>query len=234
MDEVELVAKGDVQGIVRAEAGAKTALLVSKTIKYGLAGLERFLGVPGTIGGAVYNNAHYLEDLLSAYIKRVEVIDEDGQVKWLKQADCDFGYDYSRFHNTNEVILQAEFLLPKGDVNQSKEKVKQATVYRAKTQPLGKPSSGCIFKNVANNPDLRQRFPQFAQREHVPTGFLIDQAGLKGAAEGDIEVSHKHAAFFVNQGQGTAANVKKLIKRVQAKVEAEYGVRPEPEVFWLE
>lgn len=234
LDEVQLLSKDNEQGLVRAEAGVKTALLVSKTIQYGLAGLERFLGVPGTIGGAVYNNAHYLKDLISTYINRVEIIDEDGQVKWLKQVDCDFEYDHSRFHSTREVILQAEFKLPSGDANQSREIVRQATVYRAKTQPLGKPSSGCIFKNVPNNSSLKKRFPQFAERDYVPTGFLIDQAGLKGVAEGDIEVSHKHAAFFVNLGQAKAENVKKLIEIVQTKVEKEYGVKPEPEVFWLE
>ena len=60
------------------------------------------------------------------------------------------------------------------------------------------PSSGCIFQNVPNNEELKKKFPRFADKKHVPGGFLIDQAGLKGEKEGDIEVSTKHAAFFVN------------------------------------
>lgn len=234
-NHIELISKDEDQGLLRAEAGIKTALFVSRTINdYGLAGLENFLGVPGTLGGAIYNNAHYLEKLLSRYIKRVNIIDEKGDVRWIDKAECDFGYDSSRFHQTNEVILEAEFVLPLGDIEESKSLVKKATLYRAKSQPLAEPSSGCIFKNVLNNEKLKQKFPQFADRRHVPTGFLIDQAGLKGARQGDIEISHKHAAFFINKGQGKAKDVEKLIEKVQSVLEKKYEVKPEPEVFWLE
>ncbi|MBD3250557.1 MAG: FAD-binding protein [Candidatus Pacebacteria bacterium] len=278
-------------GLLRVEAGARTALAVAKSVELGLTGLEYFLGIPGRIGGAVYNNAHYLSDLISDYIKQVEIIDHNGRVRWLSKKECDFAYDHSRFHQTKEVILRVDFLLPKVEqdsggakqsggakgaegsgqpkeilhnevdkqaglkpsvksnrqptqqlsqksnkkaVGKSREKIKQATEYRAKTQPLGLPSSGCIFKNTPNTPELRKKFPQFADKEFVPTGFLIDQAGLKGESVGDIEVSHKHAAFFVNHGQGTANDIKQLLEKVQRTIKQKFNVELEPEVFWLE
>lgn len=219
--------------VVRVGVGTKTALLVKQTVDAGLTGLEFFLGVPGNVGGAVYNNAHYLEDLISEHIYRVEVIQENGEVTWLNREECQFGYDSSRFQRTKEVILQAEFALPAGTKETSQELIRRATLYRAQTQPLGMPSSGCIFQNTPNTPELKQRFPQFADRQHVPGGFLIDQAGLKGAREGDIEVSEKHAAFFVNTGKGTAADIKKLIDRVKTTVKEKFGAELQEEVFWL-
>ncbi|MBT4652101.1 MAG: UDP-N-acetylmuramate dehydrogenase [Candidatus Pacebacteria bacterium] len=215
-------------------AGTKMPLAVKKTIDEGYTGLEYFLGVPGTIGGAIYNNAHYLEDLIGKHVSRVEILNKDGEFQWLSHDECQFAYDYSRFQKTKEIIFRVEFSLVKGDKEKSMALVRKATEYRAKTQPLALPSSGCIFQNVPNNPKLREQFPLFAERQHVPGGFLIDQAGLKGEHEGGIEVSDKHAAFFVNTGQGTAAEVKKLIFRVKSAVKNKFQVELNEEVFWLE
>lgn len=217
----------------RAEAGCKMALLVARTLKENLAGLEYFLGVPGTLGGAVVNNAHYLKDLLDKYIDRVEVITPAGEVKWLSHDECDFAYDHSRFQTSKEVILQVDFLLGKGTPSLSQELVSQATLYRAKTQPLGMPSSGCIFRNVPNNENLKNLFPQFKDRDLVPAGFLIDQAGLKLKKVGDIMVSDKHAAFMVNVGQGTAADIKELIKQVKEVIKNKFNINLQEEVFYL-
>jgi len=214
-------------------AGYKTALFVRQTIDDGLSGLEYFLGVPGRLGGAIYNNAHYLSDLIGTHISRVEVITRTGEVKWLSQAECDFGYDTSVFHQTNDIILQAEFELLPGDKEKSMELVKEATLYRAKTQPLGEPSSGCYFKNTTNTPILKNRFAQFAERRECPSAFLIDQAGLKGTRVGDIEVSQKHAAFFVNKGNGTSQQVLELAQIVRDRVKQEFGVELQEEVFFL-
>lgn len=217
---------------VRAGAGLKTALLVRHAVDAGLSGLEFFLGVPGTLGGAVYNNAHYLKNLISVHINRVEVL-VGGVSRWLSKAECEFGYDSSRFQRTHEVIWQVEFLLPPGDLEFSQERIREATLYRAQTQPLGFPSSGCIFQNVPNTPSLQKQFPRFADQPYVPGGFLIDQAGLKGTRQGDIEVSEKHAAFFVNIGKGTAADIRTLIEKVKQTVKEKFGADLREEVFWL-
>lgn len=219
--------------LVQVGVGYKTALFVRQTIDHNLGGLEYFLGVPGTVGGAIYNNAHYLSDLIGDFIYRVQVITPESHLIWLEHDECDFSYDHSRFQTSGEIVVIAEFALKPGDKEASMAKVIEATRYRAKTQPLGEPSSGCIFQNVPNTDHLRQLFPQFADQQFVPGGFLIDQAGLKGAKEGGIEVSHKHAAFFVNTGQGTAAEVEKLIEKVKNQVKQKFGATLREEVFYL-
>lgn len=222
------------KNLVEAEVGIKTALLVSQTVQMGFAGLEYFLGVPGTLGGAVYNNAHYLGKLLDEHIHQVMIIDRHGNETWLDHDECDFSYDHSRFQKTKEIIWKVRFLLKPGKKEDSLAIIKEATEYRAKTQPLGIPSSGCIFQNVPNNEELKQLFPRFADSEHVPGGFIIDQAGLKGLNHGDIEVSEKHAAWMINKGNGTSDQVKGLIAEVKARVADKFGIKLQEEVFFLE
>lgn len=220
--------------LITVGAGLKTALMVRKSVDAGFKGLEYFLGVPGTVGGAVYNNAHYLQSLIGDHIYQVTVISAQGKIRTLSHQDCDFRYDYSVFQTTSDLIYEVTFQLEPGNKAESLQLIKEATQYRAKTQPLGEPSSGCIFQNVPNSDHLRQLFPQFEDKPFVPGGFLIDQAGLKGAAKGDIEVSHKHAAFFVNKGHGTAQDVKQLIDHVTKTVQTKFEVALQPEVFFLE
>jgi UDP-N-acetylmuramate dehydrogenase len=226
--EVENIGTG-----VRAGAGVKTALLVRQAVDFGYTGLEYFLGVPGTLGGATYNNAHYLQALIAEHISRVEIVDEQGNLRWLDEAECEFAYDYSRFHKTKEVIVRVEFALHQGNKESSMQLIREATEYRARTQPLGLPSSGCIFQNTPNTPKLKQLFPQFAERTHVPGGFLIDQAGLKGERIGDVEVSEKHAAFMINKGQGTEGQLRQLVSLVKQRVKDAFGVELHEEVFYL-
>lgn len=225
--------KVDNKQLVYADSGLKTSLLVKKCIDHNLGGLEYFLGVPGCVGGAILNNAHYLQDLIGTHVYRVEVMDKQGSVFWVRHDQCQFGYDTSRFQKTKEIILSAEFVLHQGSKQKSMELVKKATQYRAQTQPLGMPSSGCVFQNVPNNDQLRKQFPQFADKPFVPGGFLIDQAGLKGTTVGDIEVSHKHAAFFINKGKGTADDLMKLIDLVKSRVKQKFGVELQEEVFFI-
>lgn len=224
----------DSKQLFQAGAGIKTSLLVKASLDAGLQGLEYFLGVPGTLGGATYNNAHYLQNLIGNFIHRVQVITPKGELIWLDHDECGFAYDESRFQSTGEVIVTVEFALLPGDRESSLTKVKEATQYRATTQPLGEASSGCIFQNVPNTPELRQLFPQFAQQSFISGGFIIEQAGLKGSKIGNIEVSHKHAAFFVNNGGGTASDVKKLIDKVKQTVQNKFNIRLKEEVFYLE
>ena len=214
-------------------ADLQTALLVKKSIDAGLTGLEFFLGVPGNVGGAVVNNAHYEGHLIGEYISRVKVITASGEIKWVAQAEADFKYDHSRFQTSHELILEVEFLLAAGNSEVSRDLLVSAAQKRAATQPLGQPSSGCIFQNVPNTPQLQSLFPQFKDKPEVPASFLIDQAGLKGEKEGKIEISTKHAAFFINTGGGTSRDVLTLIDRVKGVIHAKFGVELKEEVFYL-
>lgn len=214
-------------------AGLQTALVVRKSVDAGLTGLEYFLGVPGLLGGAVFNNAHYQHQLIGDHISRVQVITSTGEVVWLTQAECEFKYDYSRFHHTKELIIKVEFALKPGDATTSRELIIESTRKRASSQPLGEASSGCVFRNIPNTPELQEKFPQFKERSEVPASFLIDQAGFKGHREGAIEVSQKHAAFFINTGGGTSKDVLTLIDRVKTTIRQQYGVELKEEVFYL-
>lgn len=218
------------QSVVLAESGIKTALLVKLSLDNQLSGLEPFLGVPGTLGGAIFNNSHYTEELIGTFVAAVEVLDDQGNRNWLSQAECEFGYDRSRFHQTNEVILQVMFTLQPGDAQTSQEKIREATIKRATTQPLGTANSGCMFRNVEVPPEKRD---EYEGKSHLSAGWLIDQAGLKGHRVGQIVVSDKHANFMVNEGGGTAEQVQELVNQVQAKVLEKFGVELIPEVFFI-
>lgn len=218
---------------ILAGTGWKTSLFGRRTLDLGLTGMETFLGVPGFLSGAIVNNAHYLEDLIGQFIARVQVVTPEGETKWLTHDECDFSYDHSRFHHSGEVVVAAEFTFSQGDVAESQSKVIKATQYRATTQPLGEPSSGCYFQNVPNTPALKEKFPQFAERKSIGAGFLIDQAGLKGFRIGDIVISQKHAAFFINLGQGTSQQAKELETHVRQVIHDQFGVELTPEVFYL-
>lgn len=221
------------KNVIEVGAGLKTALLVQKCLELELAGLEYFLGVPGSVGGAIFNNAHYLDSLISDHILAVKIISGDGSISWIDKDEAGFGYDQSRFHHSGEVILGGRFGLKQGNRQDSQALISEATLYRARTQPLGEPSSGCIFQNAPNTDQLKDKFPQFAANKFLGGGFLIDQAGCKGMKVGGISVSHKHAAFFINDGTGTSAEVLELITQVKQRVREQFGVELKEEVFFL-
>ncbi len=217
------------QKLLLAESGLRTAFLVRASIEAGLTGLEPFLGVPGTLGGAVYNNSHYTQELIGNYVAGVEIVDEAGLVRWLTNSECEFSYDHSRFHHRSEVIVRVLFGLKSGNQASSLEKVSAATKKRAETQPLGSANSGCMFQNVVLTPAQQERFG----KPVLSAGWLIDQAGLKGKRVGRAVVSEKHANFVINEGGATFANVEELVRQIQREVEKKFGLRLEPEVFFI-
>ncbi|NLG06301.1 MAG: UDP-N-acetylmuramate dehydrogenase [Candidatus Pacebacteria bacterium] len=226
--------------VFRAATGIKTSQLVSKAVNLGGTGLEGFIGVPGTLGGAIYNNAHYLKALIGDYVESVVAfhVKHNKEIIFSREM-CKFAYEHSVFQEDPQlVILAATFSLRKDQPDVIKEKLLQAQEHRQQTQPLHLPSSGCIFRNPPNTDELRQLFPQFAQREFIPAGFLIDQAGLKNQQVGAIVVSDKHAAFLVNMSEelqlpAKAQDVKKLIAQIQLAVKKQFKVELKEEIFYL-
>jgi UDP-N-acetylmuramate dehydrogenase len=213
-----------------AESGLQTALLVRAAVDVGLTGLEPFLGVPGTVGGAIVNNAHYTAELIGDYVWAVEVCDQTGQVTWLPAADCDFAYDASRFQRSEEIVMRVIFYLLPGDPLLSQTKMQTFATKRANTQPLGTANSGCMFKNLALTPEQATRF---GGKTSLSVGWLIDQAGLKGTRMGGAEVSMKHGNFIVNTGGATSADIRQLVAHIQATVWDKFQLHLEPEVFFL-
>ena len=220
----------DVSGaVVKAESGVVVNQLVRYTIEESLAGLEEFLGIPGTVGGAVFNNSHHLDHLIGDYISEVGVVNEAGEEIVYKNSEMGFDYDDSRLQGTKEVVLWAKFSLIKGDKKQLWQLAEAALRRRRDTQPLEMPSSGCMFKNIGKANAIRFNTPNGA----TGAGFLIDQAGLKGLKQGKAMVSDKHANFIINTGGASAKDVMKLSELVFKKVKDKYGVQMQKEVFFI-
>lgn len=236
MNNWQIVTDTSSESVLVAEAGMKTSSFVGKTAQLGLTGMEGFIGVPGTLGGAIYNNAHYLQFLFGDFIISVTAFNmKTGEEQVFSREKCQFAYEQSIFQTHPElVILSAQFSLQKGLPTEIQEKLREAQERRQKTQPLDLPSSGCFFRNPANTPQLTSLFPQFIGKEFVPAGFLIEQAGLKGVRSGDIQISEKHAAFLVNLGNGKEADVHHLVELIKHTVKQKYGVDLKEEVFYLQ
>jgi UDP-N-acetylmuramate dehydrogenase len=221
--QVETVAAGR----VRAEGGVTINGLVRYTIGHGLAGLAEWAGTPGTVGGALYGNAHFQGRLISEHVASVEVAAADGVVRELDVAEMEFGYDESRLQRTGEVALSATFVVGEGDPHALRAVARRSLAFRKQTQPLALPSAGCVFKN----PD--QATARLPPGVACSAGALVDLAGMKGKACGGARVSAVHANFVVNDGGATARDVATLVDRMRDAVAARFGVVLEEEIVRL-
>jgi len=222
---------GDVRAVdaslIRADAGVTINGLVRWTISRGVAGLEAWAGTPGTVGGAIYGNAHFQARLISELIARVSLVTSDGTLVDVATREMEFGYDFSRLHRTHEFVVSADFHVSSGDPAVLRATARESLAFRKRTQPLESASAGCIFQN----PDpARDRVP-----EGIPAsaGALVDRAGLKGAREGAARVSTTHANFIVNEGGATARDIRALIDRCKSEVHARFGVALREEIMYL-
>ena len=180
----------------------------------GLTGLEFAIGIPGTLGGAVFMNAGAYDGEMSHVVTAVRAVDFQGNIKEYDASHLDFGYRHSVFHDNHEVIGEVIMTLKPGDQNVIKARMDELTEKRESKQPLEFASAGSTFKRPPG---------YFA-------GTLIEQTGLKGLSVGDAQVSHKHAGFVINTGSASAKDVLDLIAEVQRRVYDQHGVHLEPEV----
>ena len=207
--------------IVQCDSGVPANKLIRYTVDEGLSGLEEFLGLPGTVGGAIYNNSHHLGHLIGDRVVEVVVIDgSTGNLKKYRSEDMKFDYDYSILHKTHETVVNVSFQLKRGDKKALWDIATAAVKRRSSTQPLGLPSSGCTFKNISIADAMRIGTPDYL----LSAGYLIDKAGLKGEKIGGAQVSDVHANFIVNDGSATTNDVLSLIDVVKDKVKSKFGV----------
>jgi UDP-N-acetylmuramate dehydrogenase len=222
---------GDVQAVdegrVRADAAVTVNGLVRWTINHGRAGLEAWAGTPGTIGGAITGNAHFRERQIGDLVAAVRLVAPDGAVVDLPASAMAFGYDRSRLQDSGEVLLSAVFRVSRGEPAALRATARESLAFRKRTQPLETPSAGCIFQNPERGRD--------AVPEGMPwsAGALVDRAGLKGQTEGGARVSPTHGNFIVNEGEATAADIKRLIERCKAAVRERFGVELREEIVYL-
>lgn len=212
---------------VRADAAVTINGLVRWTVMHGSAGLEAWAGTPGTVGGAIFGNAHFGGRLIGDLVTEVRLAGIDGSVVDATAAEMAFGYDRSRLQDTGEVLLSATFRVSPGDPVALRAVARESLAYRKRTQPLDTPSAGCVFQNPAPG------------RDTVPEGIawsagaLVDRAGLKGTTIGGARVSPTHGNFIVNDGSATAADIRRLIQLCRVTVRDRFGVDLREEIVYL-
>lgn len=206
---------------IKAGAGVFLPALARKAAKSGLTGLEWAIGIPGSLGGAIVQNAGSLGYQISDVIKNVTVLDQNGVIKNLKALDLNFGYRTSVFKQDKQIILEAELELKQGNIQKSEAEMTIVLKERRHKFPLEYPNAGSIFKNPQELPDYC--LPRYAAQ-------LIELSGCKGLCCGDAQVSLIHANFIINKGKATFKDVIELMNIVQDKVFLKFKIKIEPEI----
>lgn len=198
---------------VIADAGAGLPALALQTAKRGLSGLEFAAGIPGTVGGAVVMNAgahgHAMDEIVTA----VDVLTADG-ARRLDRDALGFAYRTSVLQHRPWVVAAVTMALRAEPPERVRARLEAWLAHRGATQPIGPPSSGCVFRNPPG--------------DHA--GRLIDQTGLKGLAVGGARVSALHANYIINEGDARAADVLALAEQVRRRVLERTGITLELEV----
>lgn len=228
---------------VTAESGAITGLVARKSVDAGLTGFEWAIGVPGTIGGAIYGDAGCYGGEMRDAVVSIDVYRiRDGQRLTLSKAECEFGYRESLFKREPHVILGCVLeLKSSADPAAGKQRMEDIMRQRKEKQPLEQSSAGCAFKNFEftneSEVDLLRREVEVPEsmlkNKSLGAGWLVDQAGLLGQAVGGVEVSLKHGNFLVNKGQARAQDVIGLISLIKRKIRDEFGIEMHEEVQYV-
>ncbi|WP_233992540.1 UDP-N-acetylmuramate dehydrogenase [Salinibacter altiplanensis] len=213
---------------IRAESGTLVYPdLIERAVSAGLSGLEHYVGIPSTVGGALWQNLHFLSPppdrertvFWDEVVHSAELLTEEGDRKTVGPGYFDFGYDYSILHDRDDVVLATTSQLEPGDPTRMREIMDANLQWRAERHPPldTEPSVGSIFKKI----------------EGVGAGRLIDECGLKGARIGGAMITHRHANIFVNVEDARAADVCALIELARDTVARETGHRLETEIDFV-
>ncbi len=218
---------------VQAESGTSMNRLARFTIDEGLKGLEFLLSVPGTVGGGLKINSHfrpYLNEFIGNSVSQATLLDKEGNTRDVDGNYFNFGYDQSEIQNTGEIVLSAVFRLKRvADPHAMWEEATKQLTYRNETQPVGVACSGCVFRNFDHVDALRLATPLLT----TSAGYLIERMGLKGEKSGNIQISDKHANYFINLGDGKSQDVMKLITMVKDRAKKEFGIELREEIFLM-
>ncbi len=217
--------------LVEVETGALINQLVRFTLDEGLAGLEHHLGLPGTVGGALFMNSKWThpEIYIGDVLLSAQLVGRDGVIKTVPASYFDFGYDQSILQKTHEVVLSATFSLQKGDKDALWKTAHESLAYRTETQPKGVSTAGCTFRNIKQSDALSIPTPNHTKS----AGYLIDQVGLKGYQVGGATISDKHANFILTTPGARARDVYAIIQEAQKRVKEKFNVALEPEVVLI-
>lgn len=213
---------------MEVSSGVTINRLVRITVDQGLSGLEHFLGQPGTVGGAVWINAHNIKAgrFFGDLVKSAEILSPDNKISTVDNFYFRFSYDNSTLQKTGDILLSAVLELTPGDRRALWETARRALEYRRRSQPEGGNTAGCLFKNIDKSDAHRLATPGYT----CSAGFLLDAAGLKGARQGTVGFSKLHANFLSADSGAKSSDVLKLIDLAGKKVFTKFGVRLELEV----
>ena len=211
-------------GQLWVESGAVMSEIIPDAVERGWSGLEHYVGIPSTVGGAIWQNLHFLSPaparertmFIAEVFERCDILSEEGERRAVRADYVQFGYDDTVFHHRRDVVLSATFRLARGDRAVMHRVMQENLSWRGARHPWLQfhPSAGSIFKKI----------------EGVGAGRLVDQCGLKGHRIGNAQISHIHANIIVNLGGATAADVRALIATAQLAVEQKFGQRLEVEI----
>ncbi len=214
-------------GKLWVESGAVMADIIPQAVERGWSGLEHYVGIPSTVGGAVWQNLHFLSPaperertmFIAEVFERCELLTEADERKVVDRGHMQFGYDTCILHFTRDIVTWAEFQLEQGDTAVMHRILQENLSWRGSRHPWLEfhPSAGSIFKKI----------------EGVGAGRLVDQCGLKGYRHGDAQISHIHANIMVNLGHATAKDVRELISIALNAVEEKFGHHLEPEIGFI-
>ncbi len=214
--------------LVTAESGATMyPNLIELTATRSLSGLEHYVGIPSTVGGALWQNLHFLSPaparertmFIEEVLEHADMLTQENESRRVGVDYFEFGYDKSILHWRDDIVLSATFRLQKADQAGIYRIMKENLAWRAIRHPDLKtePSVGSIFKKI----------------QGIGAGRLIDECGLKGASYGGMTISHRHANIIVNHADGTAADLQALVAYIQKKVAQQTGYHLETEIEFV-
>ena len=214
-------------GLVEIDSGVVMHDLIHEAVARGWSGIEHYIGIPSTVGGAVWQNLHFLSPaperertmFIAEVFESCDILSEEGERRTVKSDYVNFGYDDSVFHHRDDIALIVRLRLTKGDQDAMHRVLQENLSWRGARHPWldHHPSAGSIFKKI----------------EGVGAGRLIDQCGYKGRRVGDAQISWIHANIMVNLGRATARDVRTLIAEAQAAVRARFDLELQPEIGFI-
>ena len=232
-----LVIRSQVRGIeplddtaVRAGAGEETFPdLIEATVARGLGGLHHYVGIPSTVGGALWQNLHFLSPapgrertcFIEEVVESALVLTEEGSVERVDRDYFRFGYDYSVLHDRLDVVLSVDFRLEPAPETELRKVMRENLEWRDARHPdlWLYPCAGSIFRKL----------------EGIGAGRLIDECGLKGRVHpsGRAQIFPRHANIVVNLGGARARDVLDLIELAQETVLRDLGHQLVPEIAFV-
>ncbi len=218
------------------DAGVELAELIRQALRRGLQGLETLSGIPGTVGGAIVGNAGAYGHSLSEVVEKVEIFDGRDH-RWVTRAQCRFAYRESVFKRKPWLVLRALLKFRRGDPAALKKTSRDIIRLRLKKYRPGLRCPGSFFKNVLVK-DVSKRSLALVDRSKIiegkiPAGYLLEEVGAKGLRVGGIVIADFHGNLFINDGHGTARDVRRLARILKSRVERKFGITLEEEIRYF-